>query len=129
VKRHVAPGGRFVFDVFNPNFALMTTDRSAESEDTPERPLPDGRFFRRTARVLRVRWVDQVSEIELIYYVRTGAQVTRLVQAFEMRWYTATELEHLLARTGFRVEAMYGDFARGTLHDDSPEIVVVAGKE
>jgi len=126
IKKHLAPGGYFAFDVFNPHFAMMTADRSAEAEDTPERPLTDGRFFRRTARVLRVHWVEQVSEIELIYYLRAGAEVTRVVQAFEMRWYTAIELEHLLARAGFVVESVYGDFDRGLLRDDSPEIVVVA---
>jgi len=128
VRRHLAPGGCFAFDVFNPNFTLMATDRSAEAEDTPERPLADGRYFRRTARVLRVRSVQQVSDIELIYYVRTGDQVERVVQAFEMRWYTAAELEHLLARAGFMVDAIYGDFNRGPLRDGSPEILVVAAR-
>jgi SAM-dependent methyltransferase len=128
VRRHLAPGGCVAFDVFNPNFTLMAADRSAEAEDTPERPLADGRFFRRTARVLRVRWVQQVSDIELIYYLRTGDQVERIVQAFEMRWYTASELEHLLARAGFMLDAIYGDFARGPLRDGSPEIVVVAAR-
>jgi len=126
IKRHLAPGGHFAFDVFNPSFALMVKDRSAEVEDTPERQLADGRFFRRTFRVVRVHWVEQVNEVELIYYVRAGDQVTRVVQAFEMRWYNVAELEHLLARAGFQVDAMYGDSDCGPLRDDSPEIVVVA---
>jgi len=48
------------------------------------------------------------------------------VQAFEMRWYLAAELRHLLARAGFQVREMYGDFARGPLVDGCPEIIVVA---
>lgn len=126
VRRMLGAGGRFVFDVFNPSFASMTRDRSAEVEDTPERPLPDGRTLRRTVRVLRTRWIEQVNEIELIYHVRSGESVERVVQAFEMRWYTATELEHLLARAGFRVEALHGSFAGAPLTDDAPEIVMVA---
>ena len=126
VKRHLMPHGYFVFDVFNPNFALMTGDRSAEAEDTPERAISGGRFFRRTARVTRIRWVEQVSEIELIYYVREGGKVSRHVQAFDLRWYVPSELEHLVARAGFSVEAMYGSFDRAALADDSREIVVVA---
>jgi len=128
VRAHLAPRGRFVFDVFNPNFALMTQDRSAEVEDTPEVPVGDGRVLRRTARVPRVRWVDQVSDIELIYYVRTGDKVERLVQSFPMRWYLASELEHLVTRAGFRVENIYGDLNRGPLRDDGPDIIVVAEK-
>jgi SAM-dependent methyltransferase len=126
VRRHLAPGGRFVFDVFNPRYSLMTQDRSAEVEDTPEVRLADGRYLRRTVRVTKVRWVEQISEIELIYYVRAGAAVERGVHAFPMRWYTPPELEHLLARAGFRVERVYGTFDRGPLTDEAPEIVVAA---
>ena len=126
VRRHLGPRGRFAFDVFNPSYAAMTRDRSAEAEDTPEMPLPDGRYVRRTVRVVAVRWVEQLSEVELIYYVRHGGVVDRVVHAFAMRWYTPSELEHLLARAGFRVDAMYGTFDRGALTDESPEIIVVA---
>jgi len=131
VARHLARGaeGRFIFDVFNPTFAKLVGADGQEREDTPEQRLPDGRSFRRTARVARVRWVDQVSETELIYYVSTGPGTTpeRFVQAFEMRWYLHAELLHLLARAGLRVRAVYGDFGRSPLTDDSPEQVVCAG--
>ncbi len=122
IARHLGPNGRFVFDVFNPYFAKLVEADGIEREDTPEQRLPDGRTFRRAWRVARVRWVDQVSESELIYYV----DGTRYVQAFEMRWYLAAELRHLLARAGFRVREMYGDFARGPVVDGCPELVVVA---
>jgi hypothetical protein len=46
-----------------------------------------------------------------------------------MRWYLAAELRNLLARAGFRVSAIYGDFARGPLVDGCPELVVVATAE
>jgi hypothetical protein len=72
-----------------------------------------------------VRWVDQVSESELIYYV----DGKRYVQAFEMRWFLPAELQHLLARAGFRVRHVYGDFARGPLVDGAPEQVVVAERD
>ncbi len=129
VRRHLVAGGRFAFDVFNPLFTLMVRDRSAEAEDTPERPLGDGRFFRRTTRVTHVHWVAQLSEVELIYYLRRDTAVERIVQAFTMRWYGAAELEHLLARSGFRVESIAGDFDRNPLTDASPEIVVVAVRD
>lgn len=128
VARHVAPGGRFIFDVFNPNFAALVTADGTEREDTPEQPLPDGRRFRRTARISRVRWVDQVSETELIYYVSAapGATAQRYVQSFDMRWYVRAELLHLLARGGFRLQSIYGDFDGAPLADGSPEQVVCA---
>jgi SAM-dependent methyltransferase len=128
VARHVAPGGRFIFDVFNPNFGALVAADGTEHEDTPTQSLPDGRSFRRAARVRRVRWVDQVSETELIYYVTQslGAPAERYVQSFDMRWYLRSELVHLLARGGFRAEAIYGDFNYAPLTDASQEQVVIA---
>jgi SAM-dependent methyltransferase len=122
VARHLAPQGRVVFDVFNPRFDILVGANGVEREDTSEQRLPDGRTFRRTYRIARVRWIDQVSEAELVYYV----DGKRYVQAFEMRWYLAAELRHLLARAGFRVREMYGDFARGPVVDGCPELVVTA---
>ncbi|HEY3279736.1 MAG TPA: class I SAM-dependent methyltransferase [Gemmatimonadales bacterium] len=122
VARHLAAGGRFIFDVFNPHFAKLTGADGVEREDTPQQSLPDGRSFRRAARVTRVRWADQVSEIELIWYVAAR----RLVQTFDLRWYLRAELEHLLARAGFQARDVYGDFTRAPLVDGSPEQIVCA---
>jgi len=126
VARHLEPGGRFVFDVFNPNFAALLQDRSTEVEETPEVALPDGRFLRRAVRITSVRWIEQASDVELIYCVRDGSGTHRIVQAFTMRWYGAAELEHLLARAGFIIEAQFGGVDRRPLTDTSPEIVTIA---
>jgi SAM-dependent methyltransferase len=125
VARHLAPKGRFIFDVFNPHFDRMAQDRSAEMEDTPEYTLPDGRTFRRTARIPRMRWVDQVAETELIYYLRdrAGGDERRYVMSFEMRWFVKAELENLLARAGFAVTAVHGNYDRTPLVDGAPEMV------
>ena len=126
--RHLARGGQLVFDVFNPNFAALVSADGVEKEDTPNTTLPDGRSFRRTGRVARVRWIDQVSEIELIYYIsgKPSEPVERHVQSFDMRWFLRAELVHLLARAGFRVRSFYGDFDRSPLTGKSPEQIVCA---
>ncbi|MFL5387037.1 MAG: class I SAM-dependent methyltransferase [Longimicrobiaceae bacterium] len=126
--RHLAPGGHLAFDVFNPNFSALVAADGTEHEDTPELALPDGRRLRRTVRMKRVRWIDQVSEIELIYHVAAGpdAPWRRYVQAFDMRWFLRAELVHLLARAGFRVVSIAGDPDGGPLEDGSPEMLVRA---
>lgn len=127
VSRHLAPAGRLAFDVFNPNLAALVSADGIEREDTPETTLPDGRTFRRAGRVARVRWIDQVSEIELVYYISGPAGATeRRVQPFDMRWFLRAELVNLLARGGFRVRSIYGDFDRSPLTDESKELVVCA---
>src|SRR3982751_646288 len=127
-RRQLRPGGRLVVDVFNPSYPMMTRDRSAEFEDTPERSLPDGRTLRRTVRVLAVHWAEQVSDIELIYYLRAGDRTERVVQSFAMRFFTPAELRHLVARAGLQLDALYGDFDRRPLDDAAPEIIVVASR-
>ena len=126
--RHLEPGGRLVFDVFNPNPRYFVDERRAdEREDTPETPLPNGRTFRRTGRVTAVSMSGQYSDVELIYYVRNGnGKTERLVQAFPMRWFWRQEMEHLLARCGFSIDAVFGDFDRSPLSDSSPEMIFVA---
>jgi SAM-dependent methyltransferase len=127
MHRHLEPGGRLVFDVFNPNLKYFVEDRSEEREDTPEVELPDKRTFRRTARVVAVHVVEQYSEVELIYYVRgADGREQRLVHGFLMRWYWRYELEHLLARCGFKVKAVFGDYNRSPLTDESPDMIFIA---
>jgi len=127
IHEHLDPGGRLVFDVFNPDLGRIAAGPSGETEDTPETPLPDGRSFRRAAAVKAIHKVDQTVETELIYYVTSpDGRTERLVHAFRMRWFSRFELEHLLARAGFAVEAVYGNFDRSALTDDSPEMIFVA---
>jgi SAM-dependent methyltransferase len=130
VVRHLAPGGQFVFDVFNPHFAMFVRDRSAEAEDTPAFMLPDGRTLRRTARIPRVNYVDQLSETELIYYITAAGQAEpqRYVQRFDMKWYLRAELVHLLARAGLTVRDVRGDFDASPLTDQSNEQIFFAVK-
>jgi SAM-dependent methyltransferase len=129
IHRHLEPRGRLIFDVFNPNIRYLLEDRTEEREDTAEVELPDNRSFRRTARIAAAHIVDQYSEAELIYYVRgADGSTQRLVHGFLMRWYWLYELEHLLARCNLRVKAVFGDFNRSPLTDESPEMIFVAEK-
>ena len=127
IHRHLHPGGRLVFDVFNPDIRLLAKDRVTESEDTPETALPDGGSFRRTSRVVAVNPTEQISDVELIYYATArDGETRRLVHAFSMRWYWRYEVEHLLARCGFGLVAVYGNFDRSSLGERSPEMIFVA---
>lgn len=127
VRRHLAPGGRFIFDVFNPDLARLATPSDAEHEDTPRTALPGNRSFRRTARVVRIDRLAQVSQVELTYHVTDAdGKEERRTQAFPMRWYFRHELEHLLARAGFAIAEIYGSIDRTPLRQDSPEMVVIA---
>ena len=123
VREHVEPGGRLAFDVFNPSLVRLAAEIDPEEiEDTPELSLPDGRRVRRTYRVVRKHPAEQCNDIELIYYL----DGRRIVQSFALRYFFRFELEHLLARSGFEVTALYGAFDRSPFADDSPEMIFTA---
>lgn len=129
VRRHLRLEGRFVLDVFNPSLAKLADDRYlSEWGEEPEFTMPDGRQVVRRARVARRDHARQVLDIELIYLVtHPDGREERLVHAFPMRYFFRYEAEHLLARAGFRVEAVYGDYDRSPFGAKDPgEIIVVA---
>ncbi|MFQ5664209.1 MAG: hypothetical protein ACE5HL_10290 [Terriglobia bacterium] len=50
------------------------------------------------------------------------------MQTFPLRYFFRYEVEHLLARGGFKVVDLFGNFDRSPLRDDSPEMIFVAEK-
>jgi SAM-dependent methyltransferase len=127
VHRHLEPGGHLVFDVFRPDLVRIAAGPSEEREDTPERALPDGRRARRTGKVTGVQLLEQINDIELVYYVtHPDGRAERLVHSFRMRWFTRYEIEHMLERCGFGLRMVYGNFDRSELTDSSPEMIFVA---
>jgi len=120
VRRHLAPGGRLVFDFFHPNLRLL-------AEPKPERldvERVDGRRVVRRYSSNVPRPATQVLETRFRWEVlEEGRVVDQASTSFPMRWYHRFELEHLLARCGLRVTALHGGFGRAPLEDASPEMV------
>jgi hypothetical protein len=67
---------------------------------------------------------------ELIYYVTyPDGRQERLVHRFPMRYLFRFEVEHLLARCGFALEAVYSDYDRSPDGSKYPgELICVARK-
>jgi len=123
VHEHLQPGGRLVFDVFHPNLAMLAASiNPEETEDTAEFGLSDGRRLRRSYRIVGKQPAEQCNDCELIYYVNGRA----IVHSFRFRYFFRFELEHLLARAGFEVTALYGGFDRSFFADTSPEMIFTA---
>lgn len=124
VRRHLAPGGRFAFDVFAPNLARMAAREEPETVDL--RFSHEGEEVVRHAAVTR-NPAAQLLDVRFRYERwRDGRVVGNETASFRMRWFWRYELEHLLARAGFREIEIYGDFDRSPVAADSPAFVVVA---
>jgi SAM-dependent methyltransferase len=127
-RRHLAPGGRLLLDLFHTNpRALCDTDWQQERFVFPEVELSGGRKLRLGQRITAVHLAEQVNEAELNYYVeQPHGQVECFTFAFPVRWFSRFEVEHLLARSGFRVVELFGGYDGAPFRDDSPEMIFLA---
>jgi SAM-dependent methyltransferase len=131
IHRHLADGGRLILDLFNPSLpALVDERRRTESAGEPEFRMPDGRRVVRRHRAASQDLFNQVLDGELIYDItHPDGREERLVHRFLMRYLFRYEAEHLLARCGFEVEALYADYDRSPYGAKYPgELIFVARK-
>lgn len=131
IHRHLEPDGRLILDLFNPKLeALTERNLGEEYGEEPGFEVPDGRRVRRSHIVTARDVHEQVLRAELIYYVTyPDGKQERLVHAFPMRWLYRFEAEHLLARCGFEVEALYADYDKSPYGSVYPgELIFVAKK-
>ena len=131
VRRHLGEEGQVILDLFNPALpALARDDVGQEQGEEPEFTTPDGRRVTRRHRVVSRDYANQVNQIELIYDIaHPDGRKERLVHAFGMRYVFRYEAEHLLARAGFVVEQVYGDYDKTPFGAKYPgELILVARK-
>src|SRR5947199_1747039 len=126
VRKHLAPGGRLILDVFQTDAERMHDPVHMREVPLTEYETADGRRVRISERVAAFHRAEQRNDVEMIFVVthRDGRQ-ERLVFAWPLRYFFRFEVEHLLARCGFKVAALYGDFDRSPIRDDSPEMIFV----
>jgi SAM-dependent methyltransferase len=129
IRRHLRPGGQMVLDLFNPSLPLLADERRSEEwGDEPGLTMPDGRKVVRQLRIARHDLFGQLQDVEIIYYVtHPDGREERLVHMFPMRYTFRYEAEHLLARAGFEIEALYAGFDRSPYGSQYPgELIFVA---
>ena len=127
VRKHLAPGGRLILDVFQTDAERMHDPVHMREVQLTEYETADGRRVRISERVAAFHRAEQRNDVEMIFSIkhRDGRQ-ERLVFAWPLRYFFRFEVEHLLARCGFKVAALYGDFDRSPIRGDSPEMIFVA---
>lgn len=132
VRAHLVPGGRFALDVFNPNLVAMAEwlgpKRGAVVSRRDDYTHPASGLRTKAWESRRYRLARQLVETTFIdeQIDETGAVVARAYSDFVLRIIYRFEMEHLLVRAGFAIEALYGDCERSELTDASPELVFVA---
>lgn len=133
IRRNLKDNGTLVFDVYYMSLMELTAPEGKEvfSAKTPF-IMPDGRSV--TWGISRRGVIDynrQVMQDGLFYDIRyPDRHEERLVYADPLRYFYRFEVEHLLARTGFKTEAVYADFNKEPFGSKYPsELIFLARKE
>jgi ubiquinone/menaquinone biosynthesis C-methylase UbiE len=133
IGSHLAPGGRFALNFFNPSVEIMSRSfagqanlqrriQEYEDPDTGNRVVVYALNKRDVVRQV----IDETRIEEEVD--QDGLVVKRTYKPLSLRWIYRYEFEHLLARCGFDVEALYGSFDRRPFEDDKAELVWIARK-
>jgi len=125
IHRVLRPGGLLLLDVLHPTPAQLEGWEGHLLHDATW-ALPDGSLLDRfSAR--RVSPAEQTIETRLFYdRRRPDGTLTRDVVSYTLRYVHRFELELLLERSGFRIEAVYGSYQLDPLDDESALMLVVA---
>ncbi|NTV63608.1 MAG: class I SAM-dependent methyltransferase [Oscillochloris sp.] len=123
-RRALTRRGTLVIDLFNPDPIEIARENNQ---------LVIDRFYELDGRqVQKFVAIDsdaatQTSHVTYLYD-ETGAegQVSRRTMRFVMRWFYRYEIEHLLARAGFTLRAIYGTYELDEYVTGSPRMIVVA---
>lgn len=109
VRRHLAPGGRLIFDVFNPNVRMLAQadgarrSREALSFEDPDRGVVHvdvAETYDAAAQVTRGSW-----------YFSTDSEPDFVVAPLEIRSIFPQELPLLLSLGGLRLIERFGDWS------------------
>jgi SAM-dependent methyltransferase len=127
VRRHLAPGGRLVLDVFPPNDDDYQDERGIIQ--LVAAPWRGRHLVRVKDYTYNPRRQLAISDVRYYPAGPQAGQPGRLLATFRycLRLATPQEMQALLEQAGYRIEATYGTYRRDPLAPDTPRAIFVAG--
>ena len=121
VRRHLAPGGIFAFDVFNPDPARLAR---RPDERHPLMTIDDSPYGRLEVEVTTD--YDAATQVNnATWFVSTTAKRDAWTLPVSLRCIWPLELPLLVERAGMRLVSRHGDFAGGAFESASPRQVCI----
>ncbi len=122
---HLEAGGYFIFDLFRPSLTRLVNEVNDSLEFDGE--YEPGKNLKRYYSV-KPDYLNQQQNVEFRFVWDEDGEEKTSTYAFPMRYYFRFEAEHLVARAGFKLEHIYGDFDRNELCNKSNEFVLICRK-
>ncbi len=119
VKKHLADGGRFLIELFNPSLEILLEKYDQIYPQCSFGNISvDSKSFYDTA--------TQIKHIELIF--REGSNQHDQILTFKMRQFFPQEIDALLKYNGFRIEQKFGDHLENEFNSDSQKQLIICQK-
>jgi ubiquinone/menaquinone biosynthesis C-methylase UbiE len=142
IRRHLAPDGLFAFEVENPQATAIAEWLTTKRGLVLRNPSRDYTHPTTGRQVRSSGWIEYhpseqiytsygITE-ELDPSTGSGQAGDGIVlqrsygQPMTLRYFYRYELEHMLARAGLEIEALYGDVQKNEYRATSPDFIIVA---
>ena len=121
VRKHLNPGGKFIFDVFVPdlNYLIKGFDNHV---DFDEEYAPGKRVRRIVTTTPDL--INQIINVEFRFEWDEDSGKENASWKTPMRFFFRFELEHLIERSDFKNYSIHGDYLESKLKRTSKEFVV-----
>jgi SAM-dependent methyltransferase len=125
--RHLRPGGRMIFNLFNPTPDLIYDESSEPVEIGETTDLGSGRRFRLSA-INRFDSETQINDAtHIVGEAPQDGEFKELARLdVRLRYLFPHEVFALLEQTSVRVDALFGWFDRSPFDEESEEMIFVA---
>lgn len=134
IHRHLRPDGRLALNFFDPllEYIVAHSGPIGGALHTTGETFVDPRTGHTLIEWATVHYTQHLQRIDQ-YFVydeldQRGRGVGRLYRNLQMRYIFRWEFEHLLARCGFEVAALYGSFTRQPYGQAGQELIWIAQK-
>jgi len=132
IRRHLRPGGKLALNFFDPSLEYIVAHSGpiGGALHTTGETFIEPRSGNLLVEWATIHYAQHLQRIEQ-YFVydeidQRGRVVGRLYRNLQMRYIFRWEFEHLLARCGFEVVALYGSFNRQPYTQSGDELIWIA---
>jgi len=123
IRAHVADGGYFIIDYFNPDISYIVENQGSSMEianfvtdDGRDICIKQSMHYERDSQINRIKW-------EHIVNGRSHS-----VESLDMRMFYPQELDYYIKSCGFTIAAKYGDYQMNPFISGSPTQLIVCRK-
>ena len=129
IRAHLKPrGGRLWIDIFHPDPQRLSGPKRTKIDPSMFHVPSLERTVYRDVDI-RPEPAKQLQHVTFNYRWFDGdGREKRTKVEFSLTWIVPRELEILLERNGFKLEALYGDYDGSTLKDESPRMIAMAAR-